>query len=135
MTHSAAGPACQPERNAPHHQPKEQSREFIVLDDGAHCPRPGAGGIAHPRRPPPLQTHPRREHLEAPTPEKVTRTIASAVAAGVHGLLVYGTSATAADIAGANNPPIGMLADLQAGGLGAGEPAAVRPCSARAAAS
>lgn len=56
---------------------------------------------------------------------KITRTVATAVVAGTYFLLVRATSATATDINGANNAPIGTLADLQAGGLGAGETAAI----------
>lgn len=57
--------------------------------------------------------------------ESITRTVASAVAAGTYHLLVRATSATATDINGASNAPIGTLANLQAGGLGAGETAAI----------
>lgn len=57
--------------------------------------------------------------------DSITRTVASAVAAGTYHLLVRPTSATATDINGANNAPIGTLADLQAAGLGAGETAAI----------
>jgi len=57
--------------------------------------------------------------------EKITRTVTTAVAAGTHYLLVRATSATATDINGATNAPIGTLADLQAGGNGAGETATI----------
>lgn len=52
-------------------------------------------------------------------------TLNSAVTAGVHYLLTTLTSATAGTLCGANDIPVGSLADLQAGGHTSGEQATV----------
>ncbi len=53
--------------------------------------------------------------------EKKTLTINSTIAAGTHYLLVKLTSASAGNLCGANEIPLGTLADLQAGGHTSGE--------------